>query len=79
MPELAELNPNNANSHYMLGMILREVGEIDEAIASYRKAVELRPDRAVAHHALGQALQAAGEEEEAERALEEARRLGYGR
>ena len=43
--ELAiQLNPNFAEAHNLRGLILDEMGRLDEAIASYREAIRLNPD-----------------------------------
>ncbi|KVC61062.1 hypothetical protein WI73_30000 [Burkholderia ubonensis] len=43
------------------GNMLRAHGRLDDAIASYRRAVELKPDYAEAHSNLGNALRDAGD------------------
>ncbi|PSB12545.1 hypothetical protein C7B62_01625 [Pleurocapsa sp. CCALA 161] len=40
-----ELNPDNPNSHYILGNIQLQKGDIDEAFASYQQAIELNPQQ----------------------------------
>ena len=66
-------NPACWMAHYNLGIVLRDQGETDRAIAHYRQAVALRPDYAEAHYNLGRALVEKGEVDEAiahyERAL----------
>jgi tetratricopeptide (TPR) repeat protein len=51
-----ELNPNEAQAHNNLGVMLAETGKPDEAIEHYRKAVELSPEYPEAHNNLGEAL-----------------------
>jgi tetratricopeptide (TPR) repeat protein len=63
--------------HNELGFALVEEGQLDEAIAEFRKSIELQPDFTDAHYNLGLALRHAGQEEEAQRHLDEAQRLGY--
>jgi predicted O-linked N-acetylglucosamine transferase (SPINDLY family) len=48
-----------------LGNVLRDLGSLDEAIASYRKALALRPDLAGGHNNLGVVLKDLGRLEEA--------------
>ena len=48
-----------------LGIVLRQEGELEEAIASYRKAIEVKPDFAEAYLNLGVVLKEEGEVEEA--------------
>ena len=45
--------------------MLKEKGEIEEAMASYRKAIEIRPDFADAYFALGLVVKLLGMVEEA--------------
>jgi len=66
-------NPGCWMAHYNLGIVLRDQGETDQAIAHYRQAVALRPNYAEAHYNLGRALVEKGEIDDAiahyERAL----------
>src|SRR5437667_7298967 len=66
-------NPACWMAHYNLGIVLRDQGETDQAIAHYRQAVALRPDYAEAHYNLGRALVEKGKVDDAiahyERAL----------
>ena len=48
--------PDYAEAHNNLGITLRELGKLDEAEASYRKAIALKPDAAGAHSNLGATL-----------------------
>ena len=43
-----------------LGNALKNQGDLDEAIACYRRALELKPDYAVAHNNLGNAFRTRG-------------------
>ena len=50
-----ELNPNCANAHYNLGIILEQKGKRKEAIKNWEKAVNLKPEKeeaviSLAHH-----------------------------
>jgi predicted TPR repeat methyltransferase len=47
------LKPDFAKAHNNLGIILKELEKLDEAEASYRKAITLKPDYAEAHSNLG--------------------------
>ncbi|TXT25729.1 MAG: methyltransferase type 12 [Gallionellaceae bacterium] len=51
--------------HYNLGLAFRAQGKLDEAIASYRRAIALQPGYAEAHFNLGNALQKQGKLDEA--------------
>ncbi|MFH1493824.1 MAG: tetratricopeptide repeat protein [Pseudomonadota bacterium] len=39
-----ELLPNDAGAHSNLGNALRDLGQLDDAMASYRRALEIKPD-----------------------------------
>jgi tetratricopeptide (TPR) repeat protein len=52
----AQLVPNDAGVHNNLGNALGRLGQLDEAVASYRRALFLSPDFAEAHNNLGHAL-----------------------
>ncbi|MGE5655405.1 MAG: tetratricopeptide repeat protein [Actinomycetota bacterium] len=51
--------------HFNLGETLLAQGKLDQAIASYRRAIELKPDWAAAYQNLGEALKRQGKTEEA--------------
>jgi tetratricopeptide (TPR) repeat protein len=37
-------NSENAKAHYYLGLVLSDVGQVDEAIVHFRKSLEIEPD-----------------------------------
>ena len=47
-----------------LGNALKDLGRLDEAIASYRKAIDIKPDLVEANNNLGDALLNAGKHKE---------------
>jgi tetratricopeptide (TPR) repeat protein len=49
----ATLNPADASAHYNLGLIYQQRGQVEEAKASFRRAIEIDPDEADAHYQLG--------------------------
>jgi tetratricopeptide (TPR) repeat protein len=49
-------NPGCWMAHYNLGIVLKDRGEIDQAITHYRQAIALRPRYAEAHYNLGRLL-----------------------
>ena len=57
--------PDYAEAHNNLGNALQDQGNLDEAVACYRRALELKPDYAEAHSNLGIALQDQGRLDEA--------------
>jgi tetratricopeptide (TPR) repeat protein len=50
--KLVTLDASNAEAHLVLGLILNEAGEFDEAAASFERSIELSPLQATAHHGL---------------------------
>jgi tetratricopeptide (TPR) repeat protein len=61
----AQLVPNDAGVHNNLGNALGRLGQLDEAVASYRRALFLSQDFAEAHNNLGHALLDLGQPENA--------------
>jgi tetratricopeptide (TPR) repeat protein len=60
-----DLLPNDAEAHNNFGNALRDLGQLDDAVASYRRALEVKPDYADAHSNLGTALKDLGQLDEA--------------
>ncbi len=73
--DVAEKRPENARAHVNIGVLLEQRGEIDAAIAAYRKALSIDPDYPDAHFNLGVALLRAQRIPEAEAAFRETLRL----
>ena len=48
--KVVRLLPQDADAHYASGNILSKLGRLEQAQASYKRAVALKPDFAVAHH-----------------------------
>jgi tetratricopeptide (TPR) repeat protein len=69
------LRPLNPGAHLNLGNVLRDKGQLDEAIAEYREVIRLQKDSAEAHYGLGLALKGKGQVDEALAAFREALRL----
>jgi tetratricopeptide (TPR) repeat protein len=63
------MDPNFARSHYEMGLVLEEQGELDEAIAAFRSALKTSPDNVAALTALGHALALSGKRNEPERVI----------
>jgi predicted O-linked N-acetylglucosamine transferase (SPINDLY family)/ADP-heptose:LPS heptosyltransferase len=61
-----EREPDNAETHYNLGLVLAALGRNAEAEASYRKGLGLRPASVDGHNNLGVLLEATGRYDEAE-------------
>ena len=69
------LYPQNAEAHYMLGVLLKECGRLEEAGRAFEGAIRLNLQNAEASYNLGVSLKAIGRFEEAERAFQTAIRL----
>ena len=63
--QAATLQPNDAEVHHNIGIALKNLDRIDEAVASYRRALAIRPDYAEAHCNLGNILRDRGQIKEA--------------
>ena len=63
---VVELDVQDAEAHYNLGLTLQELGRLEAAEVSYRQGVALKPNFDEAHINLGSTLQALGRLEEAE-------------
>jgi tetratricopeptide (TPR) repeat protein/tRNA G46 methylase TrmB len=71
-----ELESGNAEAHNDLGMVLREQGRFDEAIAAFKQAVTLNPvSAAEAHYQLGVTWEMLDEPERAIEAFSQALRV----
>ena len=73
LKENVELTPNDANSHYKLGLVYEFQKNYEEAAGSYKKATELQKDHAKALNALGRVYMKTGHIKEAKEALEAAK------
>jgi len=51
--EAATLNPADASAHYNLGLIYQQRRQIEEAKASFARAIEIDPEETDAHYQLG--------------------------
>ncbi|MBL8752117.1 MAG: tetratricopeptide repeat protein [Planctomycetes bacterium] len=60
------VRPGSAVVHHQLGALRQGLGDLDGALASFRRAVELAPDLALGHTGLGELLDAMGRHAEAE-------------
>jgi tetratricopeptide (TPR) repeat protein len=63
--EVLRRKPDHAYAHNNVGVLLKNLGRIDEAIAHYSEAVRLDPGHANAHYNLGNALASQGKVAEA--------------
>ena len=67
-----ELSPEDAAAHSNLGLILKELGRLNEAEASLRQAITLKTDFVEAHHNLGNILKEQERLDEAEASYRQA-------
>ncbi|HVF91752.1 MAG TPA: tetratricopeptide repeat protein, partial [Blastocatellia bacterium] len=58
-------NPADASAHYNLGLIYQQRGQVEEAKASFRRAVEIDPGETDAHYQLGRIAREQGRPPEA--------------
>lgn len=56
----ATLMPDDAEAHFNLGVVQKNLGQLDAAVASYRRAVDIKPDYAPAHCNLANILREQG-------------------
>ena len=70
-----QAEPGYAEANYNLGIVLRELGQLDRAIACYRRTLELKPRHTGTLNNLGLALTEARQPEEAIIWLRQAQRL----
>ncbi len=64
--DTAQKSPNKARPHVEVGNALKKRGDLNGALAEYKRGVELDPDFDRAHYNLANALSAAGRLKEAE-------------
>ena len=69
-----QLDPEDAEAYYNLGIVMQELGRLDEAEAIYKKAITLKPDHKT-HNNLGIVMQELGRLDEAEASYKKAIKL----
>ena len=70
LKQFLEQNPNDAFARYGLAMEYSRAGEIETALAEFKKLLEVHPDYTAGYQMAGQMLSAAGRYEEARTMLE---------
>jgi tetratricopeptide (TPR) repeat protein len=70
LKQFLEQNPNDAFARYGLAMEYSRAGEVETALAEFRKLLELHPDYTAGYQMAGQMLASAGRYDEARRMLE---------
>ena len=66
-----QLNPQDAEAYYNLGIVMQDLGRLDEAEAIYKKAITLKPDHKT-YNNLGIVMQELGRLDEAEASYKKA-------
>ncbi len=56
-----EIEPQNAATHYQMGVALRGLGDLKAAIESYKQALKIKPDYAAAYNNMGKAQKDTGD------------------
>ncbi|MBI3610218.1 MAG: tetratricopeptide repeat protein, partial [Nitrospirae bacterium] len=51
--KVLELEPDNPDVHYNMGIAVKELGRLDDAVREYQAALKFKPDDAVIHNNLG--------------------------
>ena len=66
-----QLDPQDAEAYYNLGIVMQDLGRLEEAEAIYKKAIALKPDHKT-HNNLGIVMQELGRLDEAEASYKKA-------
>ena len=70
--EILKINPNHANAHNNLGIVLEQLGESKKAMICFQKAVQINPNFAHAYYNLGKVFYALNEIQKAINCFEKA-------
>ncbi len=70
-----ELNPHFAPAYWTLGLIQEQMGDFDESIAAFQRAIQLTPHSPRMRAALARSFAMCGKHKEAEEILEELKKL----
>jgi protein O-GlcNAc transferase len=70
--KIITLKPDFAEAHNNLGVVFKEINQLDEAVESYKNAININPKFAEAHNNLGNALRSLGELNDAVKSFESA-------
>ena len=53
-----KISPNYEEAHHKLGIVFKELGEIQKSISCYEKAIQINPNYVDAHNNIGNLLTA---------------------
>jgi len=70
LKQLLEQNPDDAFARYGLAMAYSSAGQIEAALAEFKKLLQLNPDYTAGYQMAGQMLATAGRYQEARQMLE---------
>lgn len=77
LKQAIRIEPGNAEAHQLLGISLFMMGNTNDAIVAYNKALQLKPDYFDAQYNLGLAYKNLGRDKEAQEAFQLANRMKY--
>lgn len=61
LAEVLRTCPDYANAHHLMGVVLSNAGQLEQAQAHYHRAIELEPERALTYVHLGELLAVRGD------------------
>ena len=70
LKQFLEQNPNDAFARYGLAMEYSRAGDVEAALAEFKRLLEVHPDYTAGYQMAGQMLASAGRSEEARQMLE---------
>jgi len=71
-----ELDPEQSNAYFLMGVAFGEIGEFDQAVASINRAIEKKPDNGTYYYARGRVLLLSGNQKAAMLDIRKAAGLG---
>ena len=63
--ETLKTNPNHVDAHNNLGIVFKELGELQKAVDCYQKVIQIQPDDAYGYYNLGLVFKQLGETQKA--------------
>ena len=59
--QILKIFPNHVDANNNLGIVFKQLKEMQKAISCYQRAIQINPDYAIAHNNLGAAFKQIGE------------------